>query len=190
MPKRARSSLTGGTGDVNPQWFNLSNGINPEAAYADSGNSIPIQRLPDGNSAQVMEVLKVEWGFGSASTFTATSADANFRGYLLTRSFGTAEPTSQQSSGVLISKWQPGFASRSIGTPADQQISIYVEAPYVEDLTDGMGHGVLVATDQLFLGTVQSGATNPVTGNITCRLLYRWKNVRLSEYIGIVQSQQ
>ncbi len=58
----------------------------------------------------------------------------------------------------------------------------------VVDLTDDTGHGVLVATDNIFIQCFSSSALNPITAS--ARLFYRWKNVSLAEYIGIVQSQQ
>jgi hypothetical protein len=56
------------------------------------------------------------------------------------------------------------------------------------DLTDGAGHGVLVATDSIFIGA----ATTSYAGAATfyARVFYRFKEVTLQEYIGIVQSQQ
>jgi len=57
----SRRALTGGTGDVNPQYISVA--LNQSAA--DSTNTfalnIPVQRLPTGGKAQVMEVLKVSY---------------------------------------------------------------------------------------------------------------------------------
>lgn len=186
MPKRARSeSLTGGTGDVNPQWMNLFSANNPGTSYTEGTFSIPIQRLPDDGRAQVLEVLKVEWGMGAqTNTLVSGAASGFFSAYLTTRSF-TGEPTGAQSNGQVISKWQ---LYTNVATAASASFSPHL--PYVEDVTDGAGHGLLVATDNIFLGFIQSEASVPIAGTFTCRILYRWKNVRLAEYIGIVQSQQ
>lgn len=64
----------------------------------------------------------------------------------------------------------------------------------IHDLTDGAGHGLLVATDNIWL-TCQVGATAPglaitVSGLVVLDIFYRFKKVTLQEYIGIVQSQQ
>lgn len=56
------------------------------------------------------------------------------------------------------------------------------------DLTDGAGHGYLVATDQIFAQVVSTTTSNSNT--VSYKILYRWKNVGLAEYVGIVQSQQ
>lgn len=64
----------------------------------------------------------------------------------------------------------------------------FEQEPYHHDLTDGAGHGILIATDQIFV-QMKSQATG-TANSAYIKLCYRWKNVGLSEYIGIVQSQQ
>lgn len=186
MPKRARSeSLTGGTGDVNPQWF-LLNTQTITGAYADIATPMPIQRLPTGNKSQVMEVLKVEWSFSNANLINPLgTASTSARGYISTTSFGTAEPTNAQL-GKVVSR-------RRIDVPAVATVAntfAVLESVWVEDLTDEAGHGYLVATDNIYLGQVQTTAsTNPLTSGFQARILYRMKNVGIQEYVGIVQSQ-
>lgn len=58
---------------------------------------------------------------------------------------------------------------------------------YRKDFSDGAGHGYLVAVDSLFV-TLASALTG-LTNTADLRLLYRFKEVPLAEYIGIVQSQ-
>jgi len=54
------------------------------------------------------------------------------------------------------------------------------------DLTDAAGHGVLVGTDKINMFVRSSNAA--LTPVVTVYITYRWKNVGLQEYIGIVQS--
>lgn len=73
--------------------------------------------------------------------------------------------------------------------------SVDNESPNVHDLTDGAGHGVLIATDNIYLSmTLLSasidGGSYTSNGQARADLLYRFKDVTLTEYIGIVQSQQ
>jgi len=56
------------------------------------------------------------------------------------------------------------------------------------DCTDGAGHGILVATDSIFISCSQIGYT--AAAPIAFKIMYRLKTVSLTEYIGIVQSQQ
>ncbi|GAG62860.1 unnamed protein product, partial [marine sediment metagenome] len=59
---------------------------------------------------------------------------------------------------------------------------------YMWDCTDDIGHGILVASDYIY---VQGDTTGYGVGaEFNFKILYRFKNVRLQEYIGIVQSQQ
>lgn len=62
------------------------------------------------------------------------------------------------------------------------------QEPWTDNLTDGAGHGYLVATDYIF---AQVGSQNTNAAQfVDIKILYRWKNVGLQEYIGIVQGQQ
>lgn len=65
----------------------------------------------------------------------------------------------------------------------------------IHDLTDGAGHGLLVATDNIWLShalTVNCPgiAFQTGSGQVTCEIIYRMKKITLAEYVGIVQSQQ
>lgn len=59
---KKRDTLTGGTGDVNPQWLKspvISN--NTIGTYAEAQVPLPVQRLQNKGRAMVMELLKVAW---------------------------------------------------------------------------------------------------------------------------------
>jgi len=66
----------------------------------------------------------------------------------------------------------------------------------IHDLTDGDGHGILVATDNIWLtaqlsdSAIGGTSSGPISGTVSAELFYRFKKVTLQEYIGIVQSQQ
>lgn len=176
---------------MNPQWLAMTT-IDPLATYADVETPIPIQRLPDrGGRSQVMEILKVEFGFGANSHLTISAlVDQFFNLYLTTRSFLTSEPTAAQQTGSLIAKYQWSHGTNGAGTLTNAWVMGPAGGNMLFDLTDGAGHGVLVATDSLYFGAIQTAGASPITGNTTCRILYRWKNVGLAEYVGLVQSQQ
>jgi hypothetical protein len=63
----------------------------------------------------------------------------------------------------------------------------YME-PLVLDVTDGAGHGVLIATDSIYAQV--NSANTATTNTVYFKLLYRFKEVNIIEYVGIVQSQQ
>lgn len=58
------------------------------------------------------------------------------------------------------------------------------------DLTDQSGHGIIFAGQNIYLGVVPITVEDTVTSlTYSCRILFRWKNVSLTEYIGVVTSQ-
>jgi hypothetical protein len=81
------------------------------------------------------------------------------------------------------------YVTLGSATLAPTALTYYKEEdPIVHDLTDGAGHGLLLATDQLYLTISSFNFTNP--NYVSCKILFRYKTVSLTEYIGIVQSQQ
>lgn len=66
--------------------------------------------------------------------------------------------------------------------------SFYRDMPFVLDLTDGAGHGILIATDQIFWQVFSNSFAAAI--GVEVKIMYRMKNISLQEYIGIVQSQQ
>lgn len=213
MPKRSKSdTLTGGTKDVNPQVYKLRVAIGtftaPASLTAFWSNTqafpVPIVKLPQTEgTAIVMEILKVRWinniGFNSAQT--NASWIATLVGYLTTKA--------PQAVGNGVIAW-PNQADPSIisqvsisnayATNAGGSITLFSvdnETPNVEDLTDDDGHGILVATDNVWVtlqatisSTTATADSTLSASNVEADLFYRFKKVALQEYIGIVQSQQ
>lgn len=60
--------------------------------------------------------------------------------------------------------------------------------PYLIDYASG-GRGLLIATDNIYLYFDTTG-TGAATNSVTLKILYRLITVPLTEFIGIVQSQQ
>ena len=208
MPKAAASSLTGGTGDVNPQWLSAAAGVGQLQTGTSPGSSaslsqqtqipVPVPRfsVKDGKSI-VMEVLKIVWAYGvDLPINTDNSFELILNGYLSTIQ---PQPASAASSiaGTTVDYYSAAFTetqTNAIGV--DFLETIPSDNPTFHDITDGAGHGVLVATDNVWLtlnatATVFNSTQVTIPGaTITARMLYRFKEVTLQEYIGIVQSQQ
>ncbi len=60
--------------------------------------------------------------------------------------------------------------------------------PIVIDTTDTDGNGILVATDRLFI--VGGNLSGIVAATYVAKIMYRLVEVGITEYVGIVQSQQ
>jgi len=120
-----------------------------------------------------MEVLRVFYrvrGFAEV--------DSSVSVFLSTTSFGTTATT--WSEPRVFS----AFFRNILLTTSGQFVS---NEPFEQDLTDGDGHGILVATDNIFAQI--NSVTTSLTNVCDIKIMYRWKNVSLQEYIGIVQSQ-
>jgi len=186
--KRGRPSkgdqLTGGSGDVSPQWF-VFNTLTQTTAntFIEANVAIPVQRLfVRGKKSLVMELLKVQFSMSSwDSNPTAGGSIGQIQSQLSTASIGASNNASPQVLAYAAQNYKGAF------TAAGSYETVVI-SPTVIDCTDGAGHGVLVATDNLFYGVNTAGYAGVASSTI--RLLYRWKEVSLEEYIGIVQSQQ
>lgn len=166
--------LTGGTGDVNPQLLNVLVTQTAADANTEGEVALPIPRYnaKSGRSI-VLEILRISC---IISDMADPAADAFVSCFLKTR------------TGALITdpecfatfSWDYLFTSAVGFAYHDRRRDV--------DLSDGAGHGYLVATDSIF-ASCNSAATG-LTNAANFKILYRYKEVSLAEYIGIVQSQQ
>lgn len=197
-------SLTGGTGDVNPQWtvFNLTltgpgGGVtnSVESALSTGAGRVPLGTSKN-NKAVVMEILKVQ----CLSQFTLIAPDNLFRSFaafvvLGTRSLsGVAVGIFSYSTANTVDEHRITGAQQLAGAAGAFQTFGGDSTLFVHDLTDGAGHGVLVASQNLYATLAISNGANamlvPATDQyIQLRVLYRYKEVSLPEYLGIAQGQ-
>jgi hypothetical protein len=183
--KRARTGdqLTGGSGDVSPQI--LVNPVVMAAAntYFNDQIGLPQIRLPTRKGKSlVLEMLGVHVIHPPLDTAPAaggTSAQSQFQ--LATSAIAAIDFTNAKVQVGQSILWRGAFSAGGSFEQSQQLDQFY-------DTTDGAGHGILIATDNLFMGVNTIGFTAAAT--FTMRLLYRFKEVGLDEYIGIVQSQQ
>lgn len=218
MKRGRKDTLTGGTGDVNPQYFRVSNRTDLAAIIAPGGSAtklvrnifpLPINRLRDNTgSTNVIEVLKTRWSVSLGGYPVSQAYGVNVNSYLKTSPSPSAQAISDLTTAVdYISEdiWEQPSIPVSDGTstitvfPYNSSKNDY---PIIHDLTDGDGHGILVATDNIYLASelLLYNFTYAAGGNavfaadsfcqIDCEVMYRFKSVSLQEYIGIVQSQQ
>ena len=185
MNKRRRVGtdvLTGGTKDVNPQYMSgtltqsITTGYNADIIKT---FNLPIVKLPSTNYVTVVELLRF-YVYGKVMTKPAIS---DFISECMVVLY-------QGSTSI------PGFASpRVLGacrhsqycawTPAGS-VSDSIIQPMIYDFTDGAGHGVLVGTDKLNVALVTFFFNT--YADVDWKLLFRFKNVGLEEYLGMVQS--
>lgn len=182
MARRTRGGdeLTGGSRDVNPQTLVLTTtqGGNDTSTIVQTG--LPIPRLPiKRGRSLVIEILRMKM-FQTNTTTTANGAIYLFS--LTTNPNLLANSTLAIEDPRAIALWWRQVNSQTAVGFAWAQTEKEI------DLTDSAGHGILVATDNLFFAVYS--ATTGVANTGVCRIEYRFKDVSLEEYIGIVQSQQ
>ena len=178
--------LTGGTRDVNPQYLHGTLTLSAANTTTSLTLGTPIVRVGSGagNKSIIMEVLKVYVDFPTIDQEAAGATDRNMQFSFSTVDFGTGNAQFEDPR---------VFAQLSINvqnafTAAGTALLENMEMPLVWDMTDGAGHGVLIATDNIF---VQGNTNNQAAASrFRFKILYRFKEVSLVEYIGIVQSQQ
>ena len=185
--RRVGDQLTGGTRDVNPQYMQGAVVMTTINQAKEETIGVPIVRpggVSAGNKAVIVELLKL-WvmmpGF-------VTNAGANNTAFARTFSLSTSAQTTvvpNLSDGRVLAQFIDEYIASftAAGTAG-------VVAPRLKcwDFTDGAGHGILVGTDNLYL---QGDTDNfAAVATFTYKIEYRFKEVSLVEYIGIVQSQQ
>lgn len=183
MSRRRVGTLTGGSGDVNPQFLSTSLTQSAADTATTLQINVPIQRLRDQGRAQVLEILKVKYSTGMVGGTAATEVNYSITALLSTVSFGTTATTYQEPRVFSMYDKEKRSAFTAAGTYA-----LGFQEPFTDDLSDGDGHGYLVATDSIFLQVLS--ANTSAANQVAVKIYYRWKNVGLTEYIGIVQSQQ
>jgi len=180
--KRIMDTLTGGSGDVNPQEFVIT----ADQAGADNAvtatQPLPIPRLPTAQGRNlVIEILWVQF-FQNNPAVPLAGIPAVLVAALSTNPSAPTTIQGMTSDPRSLATWLQAYVLSGANYYS------YIPVFYEEDLTDGAGHGILVATDNIYFH-VRSANTG-VANKLTLRFGYRWKEVTLTEYIGIVQSQQ
>lgn len=189
--KRGRKGdqLTGGTGDVNPQTMQLSPVAQSVGAdsFVVQATPLPIPRYPQQNGKSiVMEILGVYFNLKNFAVPVSASIQ-----YLVCLSTNAAVSFTDGLVGIQNQMEDPRTVAMmrlALRTGAAASDFVIPASQYI-DLTDNAGHGFLVATDNVFL-TLNTSNTAANTNSASCKIEYRFKEVTLAEYVGIVQSQQ
>lgn len=176
--------LTGGTRDVNPQY--LSGLVTLSAANTATEVTLgtPIVRVgpQTGGESIIMELLKLYVDFPAVDADNAAATNRSMQFSLSTVSTsGIQLLDNPRSLAAITYDLRNAFTAAGTGTLDNK-------SDFSWDFTDGAGHGVLVATDNIFVAATTAGQTGASTFRF--KILYRFKRVSLVEYIGIVQSQQ
>lgn len=166
--------LTGGTGDVNPQILNMVVTQSGNDAATTLEQPIPLPRFASRKGRSVvLEIIRVHWDLDNITVSTSSLA-----AILSTAPTAVTITDPRTFSYFDLEVTDVGSAGGMLGIRRD----------YFEDFTDGAGHGLLIGTDNIFLSCISTSTGR--ANSISCKLFYRYKEVSLEEYLGIVASQQ
>lgn len=183
MKRGRKDQLTGGSGDVNPQNMTVTvtqPAVDTPVAFA---QNLPIPRFPTRTGYNlVIEALGLTIYRLQGQNIAANSNRRQTES-VTTRPNAPTNLLDQLQDPRKIAAWSTAFETAAGATlgPVRDPVEKYI------DLTDQAGHGVLIATDVLYF-VITSANLNAC--QVVFQLEYRWKEVTLTEYIGIVQSQQ
>lgn len=178
-------SVTGGTGDIKPQILTATTPI-PGGAddYSSVEVLVPRMIIQTTGQANVMEVLKVWFYIGIRDFADTTKTSGAFLNTRQTRITSEATNISEVMSDVANPSTFASVYYQSVITTSG---NTRIVNPFVVDLTDNNGNGILIATDRFFFTSFDVSGTT--AQEATVKILYRMVNIDIYEYVGIVQSQ-
>lgn len=171
MAPKGKKSLA----DIYPQWLDfdvLQSGTN---VWTTEPVPLPVPRLRRevGDQVQLIEILKIIL----SPNVNEAPDGSRISLKLLTKDYDS-DPKEGPTTIFCVS-----IEPESSG--ADYSYA-FIE-PYMFDLTDGMGHGYLVAVDTLYVGCASGGMAAASGGS--GRIYWRFVSVSLAEFLGLIQSQ-
>lgn len=187
MTKRRRynnPSLTGGTKDVNPQYFTGRLDLSAADTVTTKMFVLPVTRQPTMRKTTIIEILRIyvqmtSWKDPGAAVINVVREIAFSTVDHGTEMVGMEDPS-------VFAYWQQ---KGRIPATADTTGLATDPGVYMWDFTDGAGHGWLIATDKYYVQG-DTATMTPSIAKFTWKILYRFKAVDMVEYVGIVQSQQ
>lgn len=187
MSKRSRGdALTGGTGDVNPQYISFTVTQSAANAVVEQQIPMPIVRIGPAtkDSTIVMELLKVVFNPPPIIDSAAAATHRRVQFSLSSVTSGTTPTIQGWGSPTTVCLLYASVLNAF--TAAGTGMLSLNKGPLEFDFTDGAGHGPLYAGDSMFFQFDTDNFAAAETGQ--GRLYYRMKRVSVTEYIGLMQS--
>lgn len=159
--------------DLYPQWLDMTAEQEVMNQWETTPWPLPVPRLrrERGDEVQVIEILKVNFHGPNLETVVD---EGRVSCKLMTKDYD-ADPKEIPTVIATVSIECTGAGS-----------FVNIE-PNIQDMTDGDGHGYLVAVDTLYIGIASANQT--ATTKCHVRIYWRFKTVPLAEFLGLIQSQ-
>lgn len=188
MVKRARTGgLTGGTGDVNPQFLQIT--VNETALNTFTAEEWRLPLMKVGTSsqrAQVIEILRIFAQHNYPDIPAAMGASTVTWG-LKWGGQPTVMPPFDDTT-IIVQDYSPCVVA---GIPGAGEAYAYMRDQPSSitqyDLTDGAGHGYICFVDRLWVYI--EGAGNTGAKFINLKMYFRFKNVGMPEFISGLTAQ-
>ena len=159
--------------DVFPQFMSFSGTESAANTFTTVRIQLPVARRPGAKKITVIELLQV-WFQPVNEEF----ANADIWDTVLM--FRDAATLPDMSDPNVFYQKQRRITVFTTG-------AVVTEEPSITRYDSGGGKGFLLATDSIFVGILGTSQSAALTANY--KLLYRFVEVGLQEYIGIVQQQ-
>lgn len=167
--------------DLYPQWFTAQITQGSADAAIQGTVNLPMPRIPNSNKPTIIELLFYE--IYIRPTFAAANNEYIWAVTYDDRTITTADSATFNNNGRTIGV--DHLLVSSIGTtPAT---FVKNQFPIVHNLQANDGRGVLVAGDQMFVSFDSANTTGTMT--TVFKFYFRYVDVALQEYVGLVQSQ-
>lgn len=173
-----RDRLTGGANDVNPQILTVNREIVSAGTWDETVANMPLNPNPPRFGSQAIELLKIYW-------YLPVLPHTDITTFWLEAQLATQHMTSYTPNHVnVITHFRRDWRSIVANGFSDQE----TPSIFMHDFTDNAGHGIILCAPKVYLSARNSGNFGAAYF-ISCRILYRFKNIGMSEYIGVVQNQ-
>ena len=180
-------SVTGGTGDVKPQYFTISTGdAGAIDDYVTQAFVLPIARISTTKTKSVVfEILSVDYFLNMRNVLDNQTVEFAYLTTSTARNDGDTSSLIALADDLTLPRTlAPVVRVTEMLTTGATGFSF----PQHVDTTDNNGNGILIATDRIII--VGGGIGNASVGNYTAKIKYRLTAVDITEFVGIVQSQQ
>jgi len=170
MKRRMGDTLTGGTRDVNPQYLTVQVVESAANTFTQATMALPTLRGEIGRGKyQVIELLNTVIDLTPGDGATGSG-----RAVQLTTSTQTG--IIELTDPDLVDEYRDDIIITTSGLYAP-------ERPIIHDFTDKAGHGIIIATQNMFVGIQGTSQTNGLTARV--RIYYRFKNISVDEFVGL-----
>jgi len=170
--------------DRYPQYFDVALTQPSTDGAIQAVVNLPVPRIPTAGKATIIEITKIEYGLTAGLMSQTTVGTALFLVSLDDRTADASTGTLRTNSVYNPHTIDYFMLHQHICTAVGIENQLY---PQIHNLETNDGFGFLVATDRIYVSLDTAGGTGAMAGVVT--FYYRYVEVSVNEYVGIIQSQ-